>query len=186
VSDAASGAASGAVDRALNRAASEVSALQDVLSAENAAVFGYGVVGAHLAGAQRSAALRDWVLHETDRDTVTGMLTSRGAQPVPAAAAYQLPFRVRDAAAAAQLAAYIEDRVTAAYLGLVALTRPALREFSARKMRAAALRAAAWSGRSLAFPGMELPAPHVPAAGHGAGASPAPTHSSAATPPGTS
>jgi uncharacterized protein DUF4439 len=167
---------------------SEVSALQDVLSAENAAVFGYGVVGAHLAGPQRSAAMRDWVLHETDRDTVTGMLTSRGAQPVPAAAAYQLPFRVHDAAAAAQLAAYIEDRVTAAYLGLVALTAAGLRELGARKMRAAALRAAVWRGHSLAFPGMELPSPHVPAPGHGAGGgpSPAPTHSSTATPPGTS
>src|SRR5262249_18007708 len=139
---------------------SEVTALQDVLSAENAAVFGYGVLGAHLAGAQRSAAMREWVLHETDRDTVTGMLTARGAQPVPAAAAYQLPFRVRNAAAAAQLAAYIEDRVTAAYLGLVALPGAQMREFGARKMRAAALRAAAWRGHSLAFPGMELPAPH--------------------------
>lgn len=167
---------------------SEVSALQDVLSAENAAVFGYGVVGAHLAGAQRSAAQRDWVLHETDRDTVTGMLTSRGAQPTPAAAAYQLPFGVHDGAAAAQLAAYIEDRVTAAYLGLVALTAPGLREFGARKMRAAALRAAAWRGHSLAFPGMELPSPHLPAAGRGGGASPTPTptNSSTATPPGTS
>lgn len=164
---------------------SEVSALQDVLSAENAAVFGYGVVGAHVAGAQRSAAMRDWVLHETDRDAVTSMLTSRGAQPVPAAAAYQLPFRVRDAAAAAQLAAYIEDRVTAAYLGLVALTGAGLRELAARKMRAAALRAAGWRGHSLAFPGMELPSPHVPAGG-GASPSPAPAHSSAATPPGTS
>jgi hypothetical protein len=163
----------------------DVTALQDALSAENAAVFGYGVVGAHLAGAQRAAAMRDWVLHETDRDTVTGMLTSREAQPVPAAAAYQLPFRVRNAAAAAQLAAYIEDRVAAAYLGLVALPGADLRELGARKLRAAALRAAAWRGHSLAFPGMELPRPHVPA---GAGPAPTPTpgHTSTATPPGTS
>lgn len=176
---------------------SEVTALQDVLSAENAAVFGYGVAGAHLARGQRSAALRDWVLHETDRDSITSMLASRGAQPVPAAAAYQLPFRVHDAATAAQLAAYIEDRVTAAYLGVVALTGPGLREFGARKVRAAALRAAAWRGHSLAFPGMELPVPRVTAPGRGTGGTapasgtptpggPGPGRTGTTTPPGTS
>jgi hypothetical protein len=168
---------------------SEVSALQDVLSAENAAVFGYGVLGAHLAGAQRSAAMRDWVLHETDRDALTSMLAGRGAQPVPAAAAYQLPFRVRDAATATALAAYIEDRVSAAYLGLVGLAGAGVREFGARKLRAAALRAAAWRGQSLAFPGMELPAPHVSrgtGSGGSGGGSPAPGKTPTATPPGTS
>jgi hypothetical protein len=136
-----------------------VAALQAALSAENAAVFGYGVAGAHLAGPQRAAAQRDWVAHQTARDTLTGMLTAAGAQPAPAAAAYALPFAVRDARGAVALAAFIEDRLTAAYLGVVALTGAALRDFGARQVRTAALRAAGWRGASLAFPGMEQPAP---------------------------
>jgi hypothetical protein len=139
--------------------ANTVAALQAALSAENAAVFGYGVAGAHLAGPQRAAAQRDWVAHQTARDTLTGMLTAAGAQPAPAAAAYALPFAVHDARGAVELAALIEDRVTAAYLGVVALTGPALRDFGARQVRTAALRAAGWRGASLAFPGMEQPAP---------------------------
>jgi hypothetical protein len=143
--------------------AKEIAALQAALSAEDAAVFGYGVVGAHLTGTQRAAAGRDWVAHETGRDTLTRMLLSVGAQPVPAAAAYALPFPVRDAPEAAQLAAYMEDRVTAAYLGVVALPGPRLRAFGAQQARAAALRAAAWRGHCVPFPGLELPSAPSPA-----------------------
>jgi hypothetical protein len=143
----------------VRKPAREVAALQAALSAENAAVFGYGVVGAHLAGTQRAAAERDWVAHQTGRDVLTRMLLSLRAQPVPAAAAYGLPFTVRDARAAVALAAYIEDRVTAAYLAVVALPGPRLRAFGAGQVRAAALRATAWRGGSLAFPGMELSGP---------------------------
>ena len=138
-----------------------IGALQAALSAENAAIFGYGVAGAHLTGAQRAAAERDWVAHETARDTVTVMLLSLGSSPVPAAAAYGLPFGVHDAAAAAALAAFLEDRVTRAYLGLVALREPRLREFGARAVQSAALRATAWRGYTLAFPGLDIPAPTV-------------------------
>ena len=39
-------------------------ALQSALAAENAAIYGYGVAGAHLATAARDLALRDWTEHE--------------------------------------------------------------------------------------------------------------------------
>ena len=143
----------------MSASAGVIRALQAALAAENAAIFGYGVAGAHLPGAQRAAAERDWVAHETARDTLTVMLLSAGGQPAPAAAAYGLPFGVHDAAAAAALAAFLEDRVTRAYLGLVALREPRLRAFGARAVQSAALRAAAWRGSSLAFPGLDLPAP---------------------------
>jgi hypothetical protein len=139
-----------------------IRALQAALAAENSAVYGYGVAGAHLTGAKRAAAAADWVAHENARDTLTGMLTARGGQPVATAAAYQLPFPVRSASAAVSLAVLIEDRVTAVYLGLVALDEPALRAFGAAAARTAALRAAAWRGTTLAFPGLEVPAPRAP------------------------
>jgi uncharacterized protein DUF4439 len=136
-----------------------VRALQAALTAENTAVYGYGVAGAHLTGARRAAAVRDWVAHENARDTLTAMLTARGGQPVAAAAAYALPFGVHNASAAVSLAALLEDRVAAVYLGLVALGEPSLRAVGAAGVRTAALRAAAWRGSTLAFPGFEVTPP---------------------------
>ena len=85
------------------------------------------------------------------------------------AAAYQLPFPVHGAGAAVSLATVLEDRLCAAYLGLVGLANPALRAFGARAARTAALRAAAWRGSTLAFPGLNLPAPVRAAAPAAAG-----------------
>jgi len=143
--------------------AAAVGALQAALAAEHAAVYGYGVAGAHLSGARRRAAARDWQIHQASRDALAAMITALGAQPVAAAAAYRLPFRVSTGRAAVMLAAFLEDRVATAYLGVVALSEARLRLFGARALEAAALRAAGWRGRTLAFPGLETPAPgHVP------------------------
>jgi hypothetical protein len=149
-------AAPGATSRAAVRA------LQAALAAENSAIYGYGVAGAHLTGASRAVAVRDWIAHENARDTLTAMLTARGSQPQAAAAAYALPFPVHSAKKAVTLAALLEDRVTAVYLDLVALSEPALRAFGAAAVRSAALRAAAWRGSTLAFPGFELPGARPP------------------------
>jgi hypothetical protein len=98
--------------------------------------------------------MTDWVAHQVARDTLEAMLRSRGAQPVAAAAAYQLPVTVRTPAQAASLAVILEDRVAAAYLGLVALNSASVRQFGALQVRAAALRAAFWRGSTVAFPGL--------------------------------
>jgi uncharacterized protein DUF4439 len=134
-----------------------VAALQAALRAEHAAVFGYAVAGAHLAGARRAAAGRYWTAHETARDTLTAMVTALGGQPVPAAGSYALPFGVHGAQSAVALAAYMEDRVAAAYLGLVALADIRLRGLGARAVQSAALRAAGWRDRAVAFPGLDVP-----------------------------
>ena len=155
-----------------------VAALQAALAAENSAVYGYGVAGAHLAGARRADAVRNWVAHQNARDALTAMLAARGAQPVAAAAAYELPFDVHSATAAVALATLLEDRLSAAYLGLVGLSDPALRAFGARAVRTAALRAADWRGSTLAFPGLDVPAPRqpgAPTAGRGTAASARPS-----------
>ncbi len=133
-----------------------VTALQAALGAEHAAVFGYAIAGAHLTGARWAAADRYWTGHENARDTLTAMVTALGGQPTAAASSYALPFRVHDAQSAAALAAYMEDRVAAAYLGLVALSEIRLRDLGARAMQSAALRAAGWRDRALAFPGFDV------------------------------
>jgi len=122
------------------------SALQLALAAEHAAIYGYGVLGAHLTG----------ILDQVARDTLESKLTSLGAQPVPAQDAYQLPFQVGAIPAAVSLAAFLEDRVAAAYLGLVALDDPGLRAWGAQQVRASAVRATSWSGSTAAFPGLPV------------------------------
>jgi hypothetical protein len=130
----------------------EVTALQAVLAAENAAIYGYGVVGAYLGGGQQDEAKSDWHEHLIARDELSGMIARLGAAPAAAQAAYELPFRVTGPDSAKRLAAYLEDGVTRAYLAAVALTE--LRSWGAAAMRPPALRAARWRGGTLPFPGL--------------------------------
>jgi hypothetical protein len=132
-----------------------VSALQAALAAEDAAVFGYGAAGAHLAGSSKSAAVQDWAAHNQARDRLAAMIAGFGAVPAAARAFYQLPFEVRDAASAMALAAYLEDGVTRAYLGIVAVSDRRLRTFGALAMQGSAERAAYWRGTTEAFPGLD-------------------------------
>lgn len=131
-----------------------VAALQAVLAAEHAAIYGYGVVGAHVHGRRQRAAIRAWNAHRAQRDQVIAMLGARGARPAAAADAYQLPFRVTSPKKAARLAAAIEDGVTRAYLSLVALPDSRLRTYGALAMQASAVRAATWRHATVEFPGM--------------------------------
>lgn len=134
-----------------------VAALQAALAAENAAIFGYGVAGAHLTGSSQAAALQDWSGHNQARDTLAVMIRRLGATPVAAQAYYRLPFGVHDATSAMALAAYLEDGVTRAYLGIVAVSDPRLRQFGALAMQGSAQRAASWRGGTQAFPGLAPP-----------------------------
>ena len=138
----------------MTAASASVAALQGALAAEQAAVYGYGVVGAMLTGTRQASAHADWTAHQVARDTLVTMLTRLGATPVAASPAYELPFGVTSAKSAAKLAATLEDGVTRAYLGLVAVSNPALRTFAAQAMQTSANRALAWSGTTTAFPGM--------------------------------
>jgi hypothetical protein len=132
-----------------------VRALQTALTAEHAAVYGYGVAGAYLTGStQAAAAMNDWVAHQVARDHLEAVLRSLGAQPAAAAVAYQLPAPVRNASEAVALAVVLEERIATAYLGLVALSNDSVRDYGARQVQASALRAAAWRGGTVAFPGM--------------------------------
>jgi len=140
----------------VGRLAREVRALQDALAAEHAATYGYGVAGAHLTGTARAAATADWTAHQVAADHLAELLHARGAVPGAAAVAYQLPHQVATAAQAKALAVTLEDQVTSAYLALVALPRESLRMLGAEQVQQAALRAAAWRGSTVAFPGLTL------------------------------
>lgn len=131
-----------------------IAKLQAALAAEQAACYAYGVVGAYLSGAAAAMADSDWVAHELARDNLVATITAAGADPVPAAVAYQLPIQVHSPAQATALAVILEERVAQAYTGLVGLTDLTLRALGARQLRDAALRAATWSHATAAFPGL--------------------------------
>jgi hypothetical protein len=149
-----SGPASGPVSGPASGSVMAVQALQAALAAEDAAIFGYGVAGAHLSGNRKSAAEQDWTGHNEARDTLTAMISTLGAEPAAGQAFYRLPFQVNDAASAAKLAAYLEEGVTRAYLGMVAVSDQRLRTFGALAMQSSAERAAFWRGTTEAFPGL--------------------------------
>ena len=148
----AAGRAGRAAGRRLSQA--DVGALQAALAAEQAAAYGYGVVGSHLSGTQAESASADWIAHQSAADKLDGLLAAGGATASPAGVAYQLPGAVHTAAQAVALAATLEDQVTSAYLDVVGRGSRDLRMLAAQQARAAALRAARWRGTTVAFPGL--------------------------------
>ncbi|WP_344589237.1 ferritin-like domain-containing protein, partial [Kitasatospora paracochleata] len=130
-------------------------ALQAALGAEHAAVYGYGVVGAFLAaGPQREDGRTSYAAHQARRDAWQRMLAAAGTSPAAAAPGYQLPFQVKDAATAGQLAAHIETQLTAVYADLVAAATGPLRAEAAAALRETALRAVHWGADLPALPGL--------------------------------
>lgn len=86
-------------------------AAQAALAAEHAAVYGYGVVGGRVGDDRRAQAAAAYDAHRGWRDILARTVRDLGGKPVAAAAAYALPFKVPDAAAAVRLAADLEDRI---------------------------------------------------------------------------
>lgn len=128
--------------------------LQQALSAEHAAVHGYGVVGARLSGERRRWAREAWNAHRAARDRLRAELRAAGASPTPAAPDYALPSRVTNADSAVRLALRLEERVAAAYAELVASADDELRRMAAQQMQDNARRAARWRGAPVPFPGL--------------------------------
>lgn len=135
-------------------ASAAVAALQTALAAEQAASYGYGVVGSHLTGAAFNVAMADSVVHERARDVLTRLISSLGATPEPAAVAYRLPISVSSAADAAKLAIDLELEVVAAYVDLAGVPDRRLRTLAATSTQSACIRAARWGARSRPFPGL--------------------------------
>ncbi|WP_327318211.1 ferritin-like domain-containing protein [Streptomyces sp. NBC_01235] len=132
----------------------ELTALQAVLAAEHAAVYGYGVVGGRIGEERRTEARAAYDAHRARRDALVRDVRGLGAEPVAASAGYALPFAVPDSAAAVRLAVQLEERVAGVYSDLVRAAVGARRRNAAAALREAAVRAVRWRGGSVAFPGL--------------------------------
>ncbi|ADB76537.1 ferritin-like domain-containing protein [Geodermatophilus obscurus] len=139
----------------------ETAALNEVVAAEHAAVWGYGAVGAALPGDARGPAAAAEVAHRDARDRLVALLESRGADPAPREAGYTLPFPVLSEVDAATLAVALEEGVSAAWVRVLdQAAEPAVRELAVGELGAAEVRAVGWraaAGRipvTDAFPGL--------------------------------
>jgi hypothetical protein len=131
-----------------------VDAVQAVLAAEHATVYGYGVVGGRIESSRQDEARSAYDAHRARRDALRREVRDLGGEPEPAAAAYSLPFAVPDSAAAVRLAAELEDRLAGVYADLVRVSEGARRREAAGVLREAAVRSVRWRGSSVAFPGL--------------------------------
>ncbi|MEP6695939.1 MAG: ferritin-like domain-containing protein [Pseudonocardiales bacterium] len=123
----------------------ETAALQGVLAAEHAAVWGYGVVGGHLPATAQDPARQADQAHRRRRDTLSALLAARFATPVAAAPDYDLPFPVADALSARRLAAHLEQGTAAAWHAALAVLPVAeLRHLAVTALTDAAIRALQW------------------------------------------
>ncbi|MBX6356300.1 MAG: ferritin-like domain-containing protein [Micromonosporaceae bacterium] len=94
----------------------------EVLAAEHAAIYAYGVIGAHLTGAAATAARDAEAAHRARRDALGRQVIAAGATPTPADPAYALPFPVTDQASALRLAVQTEERTGAVWRSALATT----------------------------------------------------------------
>ena len=142
-------------------------ALQGVLAAEHAAVYGYPELGVSLTDAGQIQRARDLeAAHRATRDALMADLAGRGLTPVAASSSYAPPTKITDAAGAWKWAVQLELGCAAAYRYLLAscVTAPA-QPATARKaaltgLTTAAGNAASWqllatpSAPTVAFPGV--------------------------------
>ena len=90
-------------------------AWQAALAAEQQAVFGYGLLGVRLAGAQRVLAASCERAHARLRDATALAMAAAGVEPVAPRADYPALYPVPDAAAARRLALRLEDECAVAW-----------------------------------------------------------------------
>ena len=95
-------------------------AWQAALAAEHQAVFGYGLLGPRLRGAQHMLAVSCAAAHEALRDATEASMAGSGLQPVSPRADYPPLYPVSDAGQARALAARLEDDCAAAWRYLYA------------------------------------------------------------------
>jgi len=127
---------------------SQVPRLQAALAAEHAAVFGYGAVGARLAGSARAEAAAADAAHRARRDAVAAVLTGLGEVPGAAERAYTLPFPVTSGPAALRLAVLLEERVASTWRAALPDTTGPVRRAALAALTDCAVRAVRWRQRA--------------------------------------
>jgi hypothetical protein len=133
--------------------------LSAALSAEEAAIYAYGLIGVNVSATERAEARTAEAAHRARRDVLVSRLDQLKASTAPAPAGYELPFEVTDRASALKLAVHVEDGVAQAWRAALPATADADRSTSLSALTDAAVRATRWrrlagvTPLTLPFPG---------------------------------
>jgi hypothetical protein len=117
--------------------------LTELLEAQHAALYGYGVLGARLDAATRPAAQTAANAHRSTRDRLAGLLRAGGAQAPAPLPAYDVA--VAGQPDALELAVRLEEGLSVRWLDLVGGTDAfGLRRLGVDGLTETAVRAASW------------------------------------------
>jgi hypothetical protein len=116
----------------------------EALAAEYAAIYAYGVIGAHLDGDLAEAARGAEAAHQRLRDALVVTLAAAGVEPPDPAAGYELPFGVTGDEDALRLAVLVEERVAAVWRAALPETAGTARADALDALVGAAVRATRW------------------------------------------
>lgn len=119
------------------------------INGEDAAVYAYGIIGAHLSGTAQGKARRALDSHRLLRQTWQNLLD----RPIAAPAAFDLPSAVTDASSASALAIGIENALVPIYADLASATSGEPRSQAVTAAMECATRAVTWGGTPQPFPG---------------------------------
>ena len=127
---------------------SDAPAIVTAIQGVDAAMYAYGVIGAHTRGADAARARKALDLAQRWRADLQALATEQ----VGAASAYTLPFPVSDAVSARRLGAVVDDRLTAVLADAAAATSGSSRRGIVAAAMQCAARAVVWGGPPMAFP----------------------------------
>jgi len=116
--------------------------ITEAIKGIDAAVYAYGIVGAHLSGSAQRQALRAITTLNRQR---LGFELALGAPAAEAAVAYQLPAPVTDATQAKALAELLEMKLIPLFDQVAAVTDGASHALALKASRKAAQRAQHWA-----------------------------------------
>jgi hypothetical protein len=134
--------------------------LAELLAAEHQAIWGYGVIGAHLDEHRRVAALAAYDAHRLLRDSLLVRLQAGGLATPGPALAYTMP--VTTPGSAVRQAISLEDGLCVLWRDLVASTDSTdVRSLAVRALSGAAVRATRWR-RSGGIQPLTVPLPGAP------------------------
>ena len=123
-------------------------AITAAVTAEDACIYAYGVIGAQVFGTPQARARRALASHRSWRDR----FQAETPDVIPSAIAYDFPFPVIDQASAKRLAALIENRMVGVYADLAAAAATVLRTDAVTAAMECAARAVTWGAEPQAFP----------------------------------
>jgi hypothetical protein len=126
--------------------------LVEALTASYAAVFAYGLVGAHLPEPRRAFALQALGIHRVGRDWLRARIAEANGKPPPAAAAYDTG-SVTNAEQAAALAAEVELALVPRWAAAAGVLPSPHRPYCSTQAQGSAVRALIWGAPAAAFPG---------------------------------